>query len=169
MSFDTFIDPVVLTVIGLIGLGLLLLFAMFDDLFDLFGGEPVLPAAAFFTAMFGFSGAIGALNGGTLQSAVLIPLAIGVASATVFFIAYRKLKKVADKDESFVADPETMLDATATVVWWSNGSGEVMVSYLGQPRKVMATSDEDLSSAQSVFVTEVISASQIKVSATRSK
>lgn len=151
--------------LGAIGLGLLALFLIFDDVFDLFHGEPILPGSAMFAATFGFSGAI-ALTIKPDSSAVLllVPLGIALVLTLGFFIAYRSFRKVAEADEKFIPDPQSMVGSSAVVNWWTEGRGEIVVSYLGARRKMTATSDEPLKATQTVYISKVLADRHVEVS-----
>ena len=155
----------ILATIGAVGLGFLLLFLLFDGIFDVFGGEPVLPAAGFFTAVFGFSGALASTMVESNNAALLaIPVGVAVVFTSAFYVVYRSFRLHAEKDESWIADPQTLLGLTGKVNWWSEGSGEVVVSWQGHPRKLKASSEDALRSTQTVFVVEVINENVVKVS-----
>ena len=158
---------VTLIAIGSVGLLFLLALLLLDDLFDLFDGEPVLPAIAVFAAMFGFSGALAfdAESSGGPQ--LYIPFIVGGGAALLFFLAYRRFKKLADDDESFVPDPQSMLGQPATVNWWNESRGEVFVTYLGHRQKIAAQGDEEFKSGDSVTVARVVSAELVEIKNTQ--
>lgn len=168
----TFIGVILLTIgvftaIGIFGLAFLLLMLLFDGIFDLFDGAPILPAAGFFISIFGFSGALAVKIIDRDEIGLLvIPVGVSILFTAIFFITYRSFKHLADKDEAWRADPQTLLGLTGRVNWWSGKAGEVIVNWLGQPQKLQATSEESLQATQTVYVTVVINENTVEVSST---
>lgn len=158
-----------LTFIGVAGLLLLLVFLAFDGLFDVFGGEPVLPAAAFFAATFGFAGALAHQVGSSPLAILWVPLLVSLTATAFLFFVYRSFAKRTAADESYTPDPQDMLYKLARVNWWSEGEaggeghGEVILTWAGQPRRVRAVSTEPFAAAQSAYVVEVYSADSVRV------
>lgn len=160
-----------LIVIGCIGLVFVAISVIADEIFDFFGGEPVIPSIAVFTAAFGFSGALGRnISDNDTTAFLLIPVAVGLLFAGLFWMSFRALKKLADDDELLAPKPEAMLGATAKIDWFiwdeetNHGQGEALIQYAGQNRKIAVTANEKLGASKITYVTEVISDKQVVVS-----
>lgn len=151
-------DIFLLSVVGGIGLALLLLAVVLDGVFDFFGSEPVIPGIAFFVTIFGFVGAlvlsVTGANGlgvlGVVGSAVA-----AIAASGLFFVSYRALRKHADADELQTPELDRIVGELATVDFWTDGAGRVHATWLGQRRPFHATSEDDLRPLDSVVITRV--------------
>lgn len=158
-----------MTFLGLLGAGLLLAAILLDGVFDFLGSEPVLPAVAFFTSIFGFTGALTASIMDAPPMAVFLGISGGVAllSTFLFFLVYRGLKRATEEEENFTPDFDQLIGKPCTVDWWREGRGEVLVSWFGATRRVPATSQDDLTNVHTAYVASVISLNSIVVSATQ--
>lgn len=156
----------VLVTIGLIGLVILLAGVFLDGIFDT--GEPIVPSLGCFVAIFGFGGALAESvnpDGGFLQ--IIIPAVVAIGATALFWLAFRALKKSAEADEAYEADPQDMVGKTATVLWWTNGSGEASATYRGQPHSVQikaTASDVTFTSGEVVVIDRVVNADNVFVS-----
>lgn len=152
--------------IGFLSLALLVVLVIFDGIFDLFGGEPVLPALALSGAVFGLGGALARnITGEALGGLIMIPGTAALAIGVAFFFAYRAFKRHADKDETFEANPLELLGATAKVNWWTDDAGEIVVDFVGHPRRFRAVADEgDFSPQLPVHITDVLDDNSVRVS-----
>lgn len=151
-------DIFLLSVVGGIALVLLLLSVVLDGVFDFFGSEPVIPGIAFFVTIFGFVGALTLSITDTQRLDVYGGVGSGLAAAVaagVFFVAYRSLRRHAEQDELQVPTLDRIVGDLATVDFWSEGSGRVHATWLGQRRPFHATSDDDLRPLDSVVITRV--------------
>jgi hypothetical protein len=152
--------------IGFTSLVLLVALVIFDGIFDLFGGEPVLPALALTGAIFGLGGALARnITGEALGGLIMIPGTAALAIGVAFFFAYRALKRHADKDEVHQENPLELLGAPAKVNWWSGETGEVIVDYVGQPRRFRAVAEDETFSAQlPIHIIDVLEDNSVRVS-----
>lgn len=151
------------TIIGLAGLAFLLLTVFVDGIFDIFEGEPILPSIAFFATMFGFTGALAAsVSDGNPGTFVAIGLGVGAISAALFFISYKAMKKQDDSD--FEPDHQTLVGLTGRVDTWHGNSGDVIVSFLGQPTSFHAVAaNGETFRARDVVIVEQVNGKTITV------
>ncbi|MFS0887039.1 hypothetical protein [Aeromicrobium sp. 179-A 4D2 NHS] len=165
------ISMTVFATIGVIGLIVLVISSFLDDIFDFFGGEPVIPSIAAFATFFGFVGALGYSVAGDDNPGLYTVIAgvAGLLAGGVFYIIFRKFKAIADADDSFVPNLNDLVGKTARVDWWTGDRGSVVATWLGQPRSFKADTLDDATykSGDVLFISEVIDSSHLVVSKAR--
>ena len=153
--------------IGAVGLGLLLLTLVLDDmldgLFDSFGGLMSGPAVGAFLAAFGFGGALVLSRPDTS-----VPAATGggvVAGLVVGGIAGLFVRAIKNMPTDETPSSAGMLGVEAIVVTaiGPDRAGEVLVRLGGSPYKMTARSPEPVAAGQPVTVTAVTSPTSVVV------
>lgn len=165
------ISMTVFAAIGVIGLVVLIVSSFLDDIFDFFGGEPVIPSIAAFATFFGFVGALGYSVAGDDNPGLytLVASIAGLAAGAAFYTVFRKMKAVADADDNFKPNLDDLIGKTAKVDWWTGDNGSVIIGWLGQPRPFKAQISEDVlvKSGDVVFVSMVLDSTHVVVTKTR--
>lgn len=158
-------------VLGGIGVVLLLLSLLVDDVFegifdaldiDAGGGIFSLPVLAGFLAAFGLVGGVA----GTAGAPVSVATAAGLGAGAVFGWATLRLTRAAVA-MSTDATPTSaaLLGMTGRVVTTipAGRLGEVLVRQSGQPVKLAARSERDLSTGTEIVVVQVTSSTSVVV------
>lgn len=130
--------------IGLAGVVLLVISALFDgviDIFDLGDGLLSGPAIASFVGAFGFAGALAVRAGASPVAAVAVGTVSGVAMGAVAGLAARSLMRmqtdVTPSSESYVGLTGTVVTQIA-----AGSIGEVSLVVAGHPKKMNARSSD---------------------------
>ncbi|MDR1513371.1 MAG: NfeD family protein [Propionibacteriaceae bacterium] len=158
----------VFLVLGIIGVVLLALFTFIDDhlggIFDAFGGGDWFSGAALaaFLGAFGFGGAIVHSTTGDATLAVIVGVAAGLALGGLVAWVLHKLKRTQDQG---APTSDSLLGVEGTVVNAipEDGFGEVKLLHGGHLVKVNARASWPLPAGQPVTVTDVLSATAVRV------
>jgi len=161
------LDPM-FAVVGLVGAILLVAFLVFDAVLD--GLLPEAdwisgPALAAFLAAFGLFGWV-AQEGFDAPTGVAAAAGVGGGVALGWF-AYRVSKALLHGPTDPTPNTSTLIGHEARVVTpvRAGGSGEVLVRLGGQPVKLLATADEDLTMGTAAVVIAVESSTKVVVQA----
>ncbi|QGG96857.1 NfeD family protein [Actinomarinicola tropica] len=157
-------------VVGGLGVGLLVLGLLLDDvldgLFDVFdsGGALSAPVIGAFLGAFGIGGWLAQRS----TSSVLVALvAAGLAGLVLGYLALRLSLAFVDMPTDATPTSGDYLGQIGKVVTpIAAGRGEVMIRMGGTPHKLTARSDSDLARGVEVVVVEVLSPNAVAVVAT---
>lgn len=148
-----------------LGLGLLVLSLLLDDLFDFLpfdfgGGGDFSAAPVFFTAAaaFGAGGLIGRLVFNLGASSILAGLGAGVVVGgltAALFVALKRQEAV----EGFERVKLVGMRGRATLAIGPGKMGRVTVQYAGMTRSLSAMSDEEIKAGEEIVVRDVVGSS----------
>lgn len=147
----------------IIGVAVLLLSLLVDDVFDIDFIDGFIPALGITSVVFGIFGYVTenlAFVGTVGYFIVSVVLSLGTFVGSVF--AWRSIKAhIPTSSEDMLVSEITGLEAT--VVWWSGGTGEITVVADGSVSTFMASSSDDFVSGETARVSNSDSFDAVRI------
>jgi hypothetical protein len=152
-----------------VGFIVLVISLVFDGILDSlqadFGGSGIFSMASIggLVTGIGLGGIIGISLGWTLTNSFLLGLGMGLVIAVIAIGVYNALRQAEVSQEAQSLETIVGTEAVVTIGAAAGAKGTVQVLYLGSPRTLTFTADQQLHTGDSVIVTKLLSPDQVRV------